>query len=366
MHLHIISFNVPWPADYGGVIDVYYRIVALAKAGVHIHLHCYTYGRTPAKELEQWCDEVCYYPRATGLVHQMQRRPYIVSSRCSRVLLQRLEQDRHPVLLEGLHSCLLLEQLSGQGRRISVRAHNVEHDYYRSLAKAEKRLWKHLFFRLEALKLKRYEAVMRRADTVLAVSEADAAHFRAIGCRNVHLLPPSHGHSDVTSLTGRGGYVLYHGNLSVVENIKAAHYILEQIVSRCPYQFVIAGREPDDSLKRAVSKHSNVRLVANPDEAEMHQLISQAHVNLLITDQATGVKLKLMNALYEGRHCLVNSTMVQGTKLGNICTTADTADEICQALDCLMELDFKEEEKLKRKAFLETVDPIQDIISFVL
>ena len=29
MHLHIVSFNVPWPADYGGVIDVYYRIKAV-------------------------------------------------------------------------------------------------------------------------------------------------------------------------------------------------------------------------------------------------------------------------------------------------------------------------------------------------
>ena len=55
VHLHIVTFNVPWPADYGGVIDVYYRIVALAKTGVKIHLHCYTYGREEAKELEQWC-----------------------------------------------------------------------------------------------------------------------------------------------------------------------------------------------------------------------------------------------------------------------------------------------------------------------
>ena len=34
MHLHIVSFNVPWPADYGGVIDVNYRIKALWASGV--------------------------------------------------------------------------------------------------------------------------------------------------------------------------------------------------------------------------------------------------------------------------------------------------------------------------------------------
>ena len=129
MHLHIVTFNVPWPADYGGVIDVYYRIVALSKAGVKIHLHCYTYGRAEAKELDQWCEEVCYYPRQVGLRHQLERRPYIVASRCSEALLKHLRQDDYPILLEGLHCCLLLEQLAGEGRHIIVRAHNVEHDY---------------------------------------------------------------------------------------------------------------------------------------------------------------------------------------------------------------------------------------------
>lgn len=365
MHLHIVSFNVPWPANYGGVIDIYYRIVALAKAGIHIHLHCYTYGRTPAKELERWCDEVCYYPRETGLRHQLQRRPYIVASRCSKTLLQRLREDDYPILLEGLHSGLLLEQLKGQGRRIIVRTHNVEHDYYRSLAQAEKSLWKRFFFHTEARKLRRYESVLRLASTILAISESDAAHFRSIGCTDVRLLPPSHGHTEVVSCTGRGDYILYHGNLSVPENIRAGHYLLEQVVDRCPYQFVFAGRDPDMTLQQAATQHPNVRLIANPNDTTMHQLLRQAHINLLITNQATGVKLKLMNALYEGRHCLVNSTMVQGTSLADACTLANTPDEILQALDHLMKTDFPEEERQYRIRVLEKVDPMQDIKSFV-
>ena len=29
-HLHIVAFNVPLPANYGGVIDVFYRLKALS------------------------------------------------------------------------------------------------------------------------------------------------------------------------------------------------------------------------------------------------------------------------------------------------------------------------------------------------
>ena len=365
MHLHIVSFNVPWPADYGGVIDIYYRIVALAKAGVHIHLHCYTYGRPPAKELEQWCEEVCYYPREIGLRHQLERRPYIVSSRCSKALIQRLRQDDYPILLEGLHNCLVLERLAGQGRRIIVRTHNVEHDYYSALAQAEKQLWQQLFFRIEAHKLRRYEAVLTQATRVLAISEADADHFRDMGCPDVRLLPPSHGHTAVTSHTGHGDYVLYHGNLSVPENAHAAHYLLEHVVDLCPFQFIIAGRDPDNTLQQAVAQHPNVRLIANPDDDTMHRLLREAHVNLLLTSQPTGVKLKLMNALYEGRHCLVNSTMLQGTKLGDACTIANTPDELCNALARLMESDFTEKELQNRIEILAKSDPQQDIKTII-
>ena len=340
---------------------MYYRIVALAKAGVHVHLHCYTYGREEAEELKQWCEEVCYYPRETGLRHQLERRPYIVASRCSKTLLHRLQQDDYPILLEGLHNCLLLEQLAGQGRSITVRTHNVEHDYYTALAQAEKRLWKRLFFLSEARKLRRYEPVLLKATRVLAISEADAAHFRELGCADVRLLPPSHGNTQVTSLTGKGDYVLYHGNLSVPENIKAANYLLDHIVGRCPYQFVIAGRAPDDTLRQAIAQHSNVRLVANPDDDAMRHLLQEAHVNLLITAQPTGVKLKLMNALYQGRYCLVNSTMVQGTGLDGACTIADNPDEISSALARLMTAEFTEEERQYRIDILTNNDPQQDI-----
>lgn len=366
MHLHIVTFNVPWPADYGGVIDVYYRIVALSKAGVKIHLHCYTYGRDEAKELEQWCEEVCYYPREVGFRHQLERRPYIVASRCSEALLKRLKQDSYPILLEGLHCCLMLEKMAGEGRQIIVRAHNVEHDYYNSLAAVEKSPWKCLFFRIEACKLRQYEQWLSKATRVLAISDTDAAHFRAIGCGDVQLLPPSHGHTSVTSLTGKGDYVLYHGNLSVPENINAVHHLLEQVVDRCPYPFIVAGRNPNEELQQAIAKHPNVRLVANPDNKTMQRLLQEAQVNLLLTWQATGVKLKLMNALYEGRHCLVNSPMVEGTSLAKACVVADTPYEVCEALARLMEKDFSEENRLYRIHILELADPMHDIKSLIV
>src|ERR1039457_5288583 len=79
--LHIISFNVPYPADYGGVIDVYYKIKALTEQGVRVHLHCYQYGRPESKELEKLCHKVYYYKRRIFKEPFFTRQPYIVATR---------------------------------------------------------------------------------------------------------------------------------------------------------------------------------------------------------------------------------------------------------------------------------------------
>ena len=58
--LHVVSFNIPYPADNGGLIDVYCKLNALKKAGASIILHCYEYGRPHAQELNEYC--VQFFP----------------------------------------------------------------------------------------------------------------------------------------------------------------------------------------------------------------------------------------------------------------------------------------------------------------
>ena len=323
-HLHIVSFNVPLPADYGGIIDVFYRMKSLAEAGVKIHLHCFAYGRAAASELERHCVEVRYYRRDTSLWRKLGRRPYIVSSRESGELRRRLAADGYPILLEGLHCCSLLEHDEFRGRNVMVRAHNVEADYYSLLARSERVPWRAAFHRVEAFRLRRYEPILARAATVLAVSEADKSRFD----------------SQVRSLVGIGDYVLYHGNLAVAENYRAVEYLADNVFADGRWRFVVAGNEPPAALQRKLAAYPNTTLVANPDDATMQSLVQNAQVNILYTDQPTGLKLKLLNSLFAGRHCLVNSAMVAGTGLASLCTVADRAGEMSQALERLMQTPF--------------------------
>ena len=367
--LHIVSFNVPWPANYGGVMDVFYRLRALSRAGLRIHLHCYTYGRPAAPELEALCAEVHYYRRDMSPLRQLDSRPFIVSSRCNKELKKRLLQDRYPILLEGLHCCSLLEDESLlQGRTVMVRAHNIEADYYSRLAHSERHLLRRAYLALDAAKIKRYEPVLQRAAAVFAISEADLQGLLKMGCREVRLVTGGHPYDQVTASAGRGDYALYHGQLSVAENIRAVEWLITNVFSDSDHRLVVAGLNPAASLRRLVERHPNVSLVDSPDDAAMQRLVADAQVNILRTDQPTGMKLKLLHALFCGRHCLVNSPMVAGTGLGDLCCVADSAEAMCSELNRLMQTDFTATDAAIRADRLSpytTANAVRHILDFV-
>ena len=108
--LHVISFDNPFPPNYGGVIDVYYKLKALKEAGVEITLHIFEYGRAQAQELNQLCEKVFYYPRRTFVNPFVGSLPYIVSTRNDATLLQNLLVNNAPILFEGLHACYFLNE----------------------------------------------------------------------------------------------------------------------------------------------------------------------------------------------------------------------------------------------------------------
>tara|TARA_Y100000780_G_C13417375_1_gene314344 strand:- start:44 stop:391 length:348 start_codon:yes stop_codon:yes gene_type:complete len=102
--LNIVSFDVPCPPDYGGAIDIYYKLETLNDLGIKIYLHCFQYGRSDSKRLEEICVETFYYPRKRNFIPLFSQKPYIVETRFSSELLENLLKNDAPILFEGLHS----------------------------------------------------------------------------------------------------------------------------------------------------------------------------------------------------------------------------------------------------------------------
>jgi hypothetical protein len=332
---------------------MFFRLRALHAQGIHIHLHYFSYGdRGHPQELNPYCASIHIYPRQTGTKGLSPGKPYIVQSRRDRALLERLQMDDHPVLLEGIHCTGILEELDLANRKVLVRMHNRESDYYRQQARYTRNPLKKFYFLRESRLLRAYEEKLPREIAYACISETETQQMRVAGFTQSFFLPAFVPFDEVSSEEGVGNFCLYHGNLSVPENRKAACWLLEKVFSRIRTPLVVAGKNPGRRLRKYGHLCQHTCLVANPSGEEMKDLVRKAHINILPSFSTSGTKLKLLHALFEGRHCVTTEEMVAGTGLEPACHTASSPAAMAAIVVQLQHQPFSMEEVLLRKKLL--------------
>ncbi len=352
-HLHIITHDVPYPADFGGVVDLYYKIIWLNKMGLKIHLHCFVNKRAEQDGLKKYCASVNYYKRKIlgGVSLSI---PFIVYSRRHKELLKNLEKDDYPILMEGIHCSYYLQNPLLEERQFFLRLHNVEYKYYEQLSLHESSFLKRMYFKFEAKLLKEYEKQIAQKVPIWTVSTEDTILYKELfGANDIQFIPVFLPHNRVQILAGNGSYCLYHGNLAINENETAALWLMEKVFNTLQLPFVIAGRNPSKKLKTLAKKYPFVSIVANPTEVNMQLLIEHAQINVLPSFNKTGVKLKLLNALYNGRHCIVNSAATEGSGVNELCVIAENDASFREKISLLFKEDFAAKEMQRRSTALK-------------
>ncbi len=356
-HLHIICFTVPYPVDYGGVIDLFWKLPSLQQQGIKIHLHCFDYGRGKQSELNKYCESVTYYKRNNHFAALCSSKPYIVASRHNKILLNNLLIDDYPVLCEGIHSTYLLNDKRFDKRKIVVRLHNVENEYYKHLYDSATNFLKKIFYARESNLLKKYEAfVAKKTCCILTVTKDDAINFQVnFGCEVAQHLPLFLPDSWTVNIKeGNGNYCLYNGDLSVDANSKAVEWMLQNVMIKLPQiLFIVAGKNPSKKILQLISKQKNVELIANPSSEKMDDLIANAQINLLPSFSNAGIKLKLLNALFNGRFCVANNETIAGSGLERLCYVANTSKEFIDAIEKYYSTPFTTDIVEQRKIVLE-------------
>ena len=112
-----------------------------------------------------------------------------------------------------------------------------------------------------------------------------------------------------------------------------------------------------------------MELIENPDDKTLTNLIKNAQINIAITAQATGLKLKLLNTLYNGRFCIVNDKMLSGSKLDELCIVANDAAAIKREIIRHFNDEFTnehiEERKLKLRMLYNNGNNVEKLIELI-
>ncbi len=314
---------MPYPANYGGAIDEFYKIKYLYQKGVKIILHCFLYKNfTTQNELNKYCENVYYYKRSDKWYLHFSKSPYIVKSRANKELLTNLIKDDYPILFEGLHTTTFLNHPSLKNRKKMVRLHNIEWIYYRNIVEQSYTIKEKLFHFLEYKKLKKYELLLTSASLLMPISIDDAEYYEAkFPTLSVKYIPAFHQHTTIESKLGNGKYILLHGNFSIEDNyLYFIHFIKNN--KKIEFEIKFAGKEPSVFVQK-FCKENDVQLIPNPSDNVLHELIQNAHINLIFSTISTGIKLKLLHNLFVGRFCFASESVVVDSNLESTIVIVD-------------------------------------------
>ncbi len=325
--LQIVCFDNPCPANFGGVIDVFFKIKGLFEAGYHIVLHAFYSNRNDFSEVEKYVEKLYRYKRDTSGLNFFSMLPYRVATRQSKDLLENIKASNAPILFEGLHSTSILYRNKIPNKTF-LRAHNIEHNYFKGFIKSERNVFKKLVYYFEAVKFEIYEKhILPEIDEIISISNHEKDYFEDKYRKQTHLVTPFHKYNEVEKLNERGEFCLFHGDLSSLDNLESAKAIVEQL-KEIEIPLVIAGSICPKPLEKAIQDIDHIEFVNITEEEKLNELLRKSHINILWSFQRSGTKLKLFTALHTSRYCIINSNITDHLGLQNLCILIDDISEL--------------------------------------
>ena len=350
--LQIVSFDNPYPPIYGGVVEVYNKLKPLHNLGIKIHLHCFvTEIPVDYSELQEVTENVYFYKTTRNPKDFFSMLPFSVVSRTDKQLLDNLCKIDAPILFESLKTTYLVDKDLLPNHRKFLRLHNIEHYYFSGISQSEKNTFKKYLYKSEALKFVNYETVISKFEKVFALSIFEQNYTNQKFGNSVYI-PVFHGNKKVAKLTENGKFAFYHGDLRMSDNLKSVKTLIN-IFKRIPdVKFVIASSNGQKLVERMIGGITRIEFVPLQSHDQLLKLLADAHMNVMMSYQQSGTKLKLMASLYNSRHCIINDNISDDPKVTQLCHIANTEDEIHEKIQQLKDqpyLDFE-----KRREVLES------------
>lgn len=240
------------------------------------------------------------------------------SSQLETPLKKQLNEDYDIVIFDSLFAAALLPKLKQHFRsRFIVRAHNVEHEIWRTLADEEKNKLKKQYLKALYQTLEKEEAqILNVADQIWTMSEDDSKFMKLKNISTpIHYIPVAIEQSDEKAdLTKSTCFHL--GSMNWQPNIEAVNYLAVQLWSKNSAlpQLTIAGSH-SESIDRSRFPESISVVGRVPN---VNQFMQSAGILVSPIQSGSGIRIKLLEALALGVPCIT-------TKLGAAGIDAEAA-----------------------------------------
>jgi glycosyltransferase involved in cell wall biosynthesis len=321
-----------------------------------------------ASEIAAVCDRFVSWPEPrrglafplTRMRHLASRLPVSIATDRSRpgrrVVAAELAGRPDVVVFDFLHATVLAPDSLAASSVLFT--HNVESEIFRRHAALAANPLKRAVWRDQLRKMERFERdTLRRFQTVVAVSERDAARFHeSYGIAGVEVIPTG---VDTEFFSyappGESQCIAFTGSMDWLANIDAMDYLLEQVwdlvVREVPgARLKVIGRNPPAFLvEKARARGAAWQFTGFVDDVRPHVRDCSAYVIPLRV--GGGTRLKAFEAMAMGCPVVSTSIGVEGLPLepGRHYLRADTASELAACLVLLLR-DGELRERIAREA----------------
>ncbi len=236
------------------------------------------------------------------------------------------------VLLEGLYVCPYFEMISkNSNAKIVLRAHNIESDIWKGLAKQTNNLLKKCYLNLLQKKLSNYEkAIALKMDGIICISVLDENWMKKQSAKNISTIPFAIDTKNYEIVSTEKNTIFHIGSMDWRANIDGVNWFLNKVFPLINQQkkeviLHLAGRGMPDYFNDLSGE--NIMIDGEVENAKAFM----KKYNLMIVPLwiGSGIRIKILEAMALGKTIISTTIGASGINYQNKkdILIADTAEQ---------------------------------------
>ena len=236
------------------------------------------------------------------------------------------------VLLEGLYVCPYFEMISkNSNAKIVLRAHNIESDIWKGLAKQTNNFLKKCYLNLLQKKLSNYEkAIVSKMDGIICISEKDANWMKKQSAKDISTIPFAIDAESETNSPAEKNTLFHIGSMDWMSNLNGIKWFLDKVFPLINQQkkeviLHLAG----SSMPNYFNNFSNENIVIDGEVENAKSFMKKYNLMIVPLWSGSGIRIKILEAMALGKTIISTSIGASGIHYAdnkNI-LIADTTEE---------------------------------------
>jgi glycosyltransferase involved in cell wall biosynthesis len=334
MKILVLSNKAPFPANDGSSIAIANLALGLADNGIDLHLLTINTKKhfKADEKIDAFIKEKTHYqsvykdtnPSMFGaFLNLLSSHSYFVSrfyfSEFEQALIHQLKTQTFDIIqLEGVFMASYIPIIKKYSKsKITLRAHNVEHQIWDRLLIQEKSILKRAYLSLQNKRLKKFELqAFEKCDAIVTITDIDKQTIKSLmpsqkietcltGLNLMDYVP--------VTLPKKQNTVFHFASMDWMPNVEAVDWLLEKVwkdvLKEIPdAKLILAGRGMPTSLLQKAS--ASITIIDNvPSSSEFYNTYD---IMLVPLWSGSGLRIKLVEGLAYGKAIITTSIGAEG------------------------------------------------------